>query len=291
VSSINGLSIFGGLLSLLLLSACGGDGREVPPHREPSGAEEDYLVRVGGRDLTLAEFKSFIPGDYQGLLTGPERREFLDRWVDTELLYRGAEASGLLEDPEIQRRLAQQRRDFVANAYLQKTLDERVSVTEAEIGAFFAAHRNDYAWEYWFRQIVVNSREEAEDIHRQLKSGRLGFPRAAELYSLDVSARLGGDMGWVTRAVLSPEVQEHLKGLPVDGFTEPFETTWGWTLVQLRERRQNENALELSELREEILRHLLVEKRRRVHEKLLEELREDFHVDYHPKTEARLGER
>jgi len=244
---------------------------------------------VGDRDLGFEEFQNLIPGEYKGLLNSQEKREFLDRWVDTELLYRGAERRGLLEDPELRRRWVQQQRDFVANAYLQKTLDERVGISESEISEYYEAHRDEYAWEYRYRQIVVNSRQEASEIHDRVVGGELSFKRAAEKYSLDASARLGGDMGWMTRSAVPPELLMRLIDMRIDEVSEPFETTWGWTLILFRDRRESENALELSEVREEILRQLLVEKRRRVFQEVLEELREAFPVKYHPETEERMG--
>ncbi len=249
----------------------------------------EAIVQVGGRALGLAEFDQLIPDDYHGLLTSTEKREYLERWVDTELLYRGAEARGLLEDPELARRLLEQRRDFVANAFLQKSLDERVGITETETSDYYMAHLDEYAWEYRYRQIVVNSRDEAGEIYGNLDRGQISFKRAAEKYSLDASARLGGDMGWMSRAAIPPEILVRLVKMEKNDISEPFETTWGWTLIQFRERRESENALELGSVREEILRHLLIDKRRRVYGEILEELREAFPVEYHPELDTRLG--
>ena len=269
-----------------LLALLAGCGREEPEPSLPqlSGpekpAEGGLLVRVGERELGAAELEGAIPPEYRGLLTGVERRAFLDRWVDTELLYQGAEAMGLTEDPELQRRLLQQRRDFFANAYLRRVLDERVAVSESEVDEYFEAHRDDYAWEYRYRQIVVNSHDEAEALHGRLRRGEIGFKRAAQRFSLDASARLSGDMGWVTPAAMPPEVLIRLREMGTDEVSEPFETTWGWTLVQFRDRRENESALAMAELREDILRHLAMEKRRRVRRELLDELGRRFPVEY-----------
>lgn len=249
----------------------------------------EAIVQVGGRSLGFGEFEQLIPAEYHGLLTQDEKLEYLHRWVDTELLYRAAESRGLLDDPELRRRLLEQRRDFVANAYLQKTLDERVGITEAEISDYYSTHLDEYAWEYRYRQIVVNSRDESGEIYGNLQRGQISFKRAAEKYSLDASARLGGDMGWMSRAAVPPEILVRLVKMEKNGISEPFETTWGWTLIQFRERRESENALELGTVREEILRYLLIEKRRRVYGEVLEELREAFPVEYHPELDTRLG--
>lgn len=263
------------------------------PHSDdpvPTHDGLEMVVQVGARTLGLSEFQELIPEDYEGLLTLGEKREYLERWVDTELLYLGAESRGMLDDPDLARRLLSQRRDFIANAFLQKTLDERVGITESELSDYYSTHLEEYAWEYRYRQLIVNSHEEAQKIHREFTGSEISFKRAAEKYSLDASARLGGDMGWMSRAAIPPEILSRLVVMEKNDISEPFETTWGWTFIQFRERRESENALELSAVREEILRHLLIEKRRRVYAEFLEELREAFPVKYHPETDARLGD-
>jgi len=280
------------VLSFLLLVACGREKEgDLPRPDRPSPpiAEDDVIARVGGRSLGLKEFQELIPEEYKGLLTPEEKRDLLDRWVNTELLYMGAESRGMLEDPELTRRLMKQRRDFFANAYLQKAIDERVGISESELSDYYSEHRDEYSWEYRYRQIVVNSSEEAWEIRGKLRNGKISFKRAAEKYSLDVSARLGGDMGWMSRTALAPEILSRLLNMEKGDISDPFETTWGWTLVQFRDRRESKNALELSALREEILRRLLAEKRSRVYGEILDELRKAFPVEYDPELDERLG--
>ena len=138
-------ALFASLLLLsLLIAACG--ERERQESVPAIGASDEtvdpleYLVRVGDHTLSEEDFQALIPAEFSGLLTQAEKRDYLDRWVDTELLVLAAEQRGLMDDPELKLRLLQQQREFIANQLLQQVLEERVVVTEGEIADYYAKH-------------------------------------------------------------------------------------------------------------------------------------------------------
>jgi len=283
------------LLGLGLVAAGCGSKQEAAPaaRREglpPASAPDrlDYLVRVGNSTLGEEEFLASLPEEFRGLLSAKEKRGYLERWVDTELLYLAALDRGLLEDAELQRRLEQQRRETIANHLLQVVLAERVQISEGEISDYYAAHQAEYSSEYRYREIVVRSQAEAEDLYRRLTSNAIAFNRAAEQHSLASSARAGGDLGWLARGAMPPEVEERVARMPPQEISPPFETAWGWTLIQFRERRQSPRPLDLQEVRDEILRYLTMERRRAVYTEYLEEVQQSYPVRFHPELDQRL---
>ncbi len=282
------------LLPLLLLLLSCGKGEEARQPGRGAPAESlslerlDFLVKVGTAALSEKEFEAQIPEEFKGLLTIDEKRSYLDRWVDTQLLYNAGVAQGLLDDPVLTERLAQQQREFVANHLLHQMLEERVVVTDGEISDYYAEHLEEYSSEYRYREIVVRSREEAVEIGKQLAGKRFSFKRAAEQHSLASSARVGGDMGWLAKGMMPPEVEERVIAMNKNEISEPFETAWGWAIIQFREKRQSETALDLQEVQDEILRYLTMERKRRVYREFLEELRSSYPVSYHPDLEERM---
>ena len=70
--------------------------------------------------------------------------------------------------------------------------------------------------------------------------------------------------------------------------SKPFETAWGWTLIQFRERRESDRALDLQDVRDEILRYLTMQRRRQVYAEFLDEVQQSYPVRYHPDLEQRL---
>ncbi|MCP4547567.1 MAG: hypothetical protein GY835_14000 [bacterium] len=248
----------------------------------------DYFVRIGDHTLSEDEFLRLLPEEFRGMLTYEEKLSYLQRWADTELLYLAAVSRDLLDDPVLVQKLKQQQREFVANHLLQQMLEERVVVTETEISDFYAEHLDEYASEYRYREIVVRSQQEAEEIYRNLKSKKISFSRAAEKHSQSSSARVGGDMGWLAKGAMPPEVEERIVKMKPKEISQPFETAWGWTIIYFREKRQSSNALDLLEVKDEILRYLMMERRRRVYREYLEELQQSYPIIYHPQLEARL---
>jgi hypothetical protein len=282
-------------LGLGLMTAGCGDRQEAAPPAQRGGAPTasaperlDYLVRVGNSALSEEEFFASLPEEFRALLTAKEKRGYLERWVDTELLYLAALDRGLLEDAELQRRLEQQRRETIANHLLQAVLAERVQISEGEIGDYYAAHQAEYSSEYRYREIVVRTQAEAEDLYRRLSSNAGGFSRAAEQHSLASSARAGGDLGWLAKGAMPPEVEERIAQMQPLEISRPFETAWGWTLIQFRERRQSQQPLDLQEVRDEILRYLTMERRRAVYTEYLEEVQQSYPVRFHPELDQRL---
>lgn len=290
------LAPIGLLLIAIGLTACGRGSEDALPAGKPvaggggAGREPlDYLVRVGDASLSEEEFATSLPAEFRGLLTNEEKRGYLERWVDTELLHQAARDRGLLDDPELKRRLEQQRREFVANHLLQTVLEERVLVTDGEIADYYSENMEAYSSEYRYREIVVRTQQEAQELHDKLVSKRLSFIRAAESYSLASSARSGGDMGWLAKGAMPPEVEERIVNMKPQEISPPFETAWGWTIIQFRERRQAENALDLQEVKDEILRYLTMQRRRQVYAEFLDEVRRSYPVRYHPELEERLS--
>jgi len=192
-----------GALVLVLAGGCGGPAEE----RRGEGAAPGeplatgVLVRVGGEALTAERFEALLPAQFRGLLTAEEKRAALERWVDTELLYRAAVARGLPDDPELQRILEKQRREFLATACSSRCSRARGGHRERDrrvlhrppgrvvLGIPLPGDRRRHA-------------HEAKDIYDMIMAKRLGFAEAVQRYSRSGSARLGGDLGWLTKGGL-----------------------------------------------------------------------------------------
>ena len=91
--------------------------------------------------------------------------------------------------------------------------------------------------------LVDNIRREteiratAERIVAQIRAGGR-FEGFAEQFSQSATAAAGGDMGWVTLDLLSPELAKVVQSLPLDGVSDPIRTGGGYYILQLRDRRR-----------------------------------------------------
>ena len=84
---------------------------------------------------------------------------------------------------------------------------------------------------------------QANNIYRQLISGK-DFSLMAKQYSVDsASAVKGGDLGWVSPSELVPEFEKTMNELAVNKISKPVKSQFGWHLIQVLERKQKDDSV------------------------------------------------
>ncbi len=80
----------------------------------------------------------------------------------------------------------------------------------------------------------------SQDIYRRAKAGE-DFAELARLYSDDPGSGLaGGELGWVTKESLVPEFAATVEAAEIGEFSEPFETEYGWHVLQVLDEREHD---------------------------------------------------
>jgi peptidyl-prolyl cis-trans isomerase SurA len=86
-------------------------------------------------------------------------------------------------------------------------------------------------------------KKQANNIYQQLKSNK-NFAKMAKQYSLDAkSAVKGGDLGWVIPGELVPQFEKVMNKLPLNEVSQPVKTQFGWHLIEVLGRKQQEDSL------------------------------------------------
>jgi peptidyl-prolyl cis-trans isomerase SurA len=119
----------------------------------------------------------------------------------------------------------------------------------------------------------IRSEEETkaliDDIYRRVQGGE-SFADLARRYSEDPGSGLaGGDLGWSEPEKFVPEFADVMRSLTVDQVSQPFRTQFGWHVLEVRGRRQQDMSEEAR--RNQAIRVL---HSRRFEEELQEWLRE-----------------
>ncbi len=68
-------------------------------------------------------------------------------------------------------------------------------------------------------------------------AGQADFAALAKEFSLDGSAKEGGDLGWANPGQFVPEFEEAMNGLQPGQISDPLVSRFGVHLIQLIERR------------------------------------------------------
>lgn len=93
------------------------------------------------------------------------------------------------------------------------------------------------------------------------------------------SGSKGGELGWVTPGQMVPEFEKAMDSLKIDEVSEPVKSRFGWHIIQVQERREQDNTedYQRTRARESI-------RQRKTDEELeiwLRRLRDESYVEYH----------
>ena len=92
-----------------------------------------------------------------------------------------------------------------------------------------------------------NAKQQINSIYNRLKAGE-DFAVLASTFSNDPgSARDSGSLGWVSPGVMVPEFEARMKSMPVGQTSEPFQTQFGWHILQVTDTRQQDMTHEYQE--------------------------------------------
>ena len=237
------------LLTVLLWS-CGGDRLPAP----------DIVAAIDRSEIPFAEFEVYLTrnsADPDAALGSDVLSALFDEFLNEELVRRLAVDEGVV-DPGTGSREA-------ASALFGR---QSATVSEAQIAAYYAEHREDFELPERVRlsQILVEERARAEEALQAVSAGT-PFAEAARLFSQDPAAQRGGDQGVLSREDLPPAFAETIFGLDAGEVSGLVEAEYGFHIFHVVERRPHE-VLALDEAEREIRYRL----ERRSAETLLEEL-------------------
>lgn len=104
------------------------------------------------------------------------------------------------------------------------------------------------------------------------------FAELAQAHSDDKgSASSGGDLGWRSPGSFVPVFEQAMEGLAPGQISRPFESPFGWHIVQLLERRRHDSTEEFQ--RTQAAQQIRERKEREETELWLRQLREEAYVD------------
>jgi peptidyl-prolyl cis-trans isomerase SurA len=125
---------------------------------------------------------------------------------------------------------------------------------------------------------AAEARRKLIELKQRLDNHAATFEELARLYSNDSSASKGGDLGWVYPGDTVPEFERAMDALPIGQVSEPIESPFGYHLILVTERKNEDVPKERQRLMA----------RQAIHEQKLEEatqnwlreLRDSAYVEY-----------
>lgn len=158
--------------------------------------------------------------------------------------------------------------------HIIKLLDKRGKDSATEVLQTHARHilikTSEMSGENEARTRLLNLKE-------RLEYGA-DFSELARLQSEDGSAAQGGDLGWLAPGDTLPEFERAMNTLKVGQISDPVRSPFGWHLIQVLERRNQD----ISRDRQRLLARQALRARKsdEAHEEWLRQLRDSAYVEY-----------
>lgn len=143
---------------------------------------------------------------------------------------------------------------------LKKLLGDKVQPTEEEIEQTYEQNKDRYATPEQVRasHILVETKEEAEEIEMQLKEGA-DFAEIAAEKNEDATKDRGGDLNFFGRGEMDPAFEEAAFKLAVGEISGPVQSSFGYHIIKVTDKKEATNPT-FEEKKEEIREELINQK-------------------------------
>lgn len=204
-------------------------------------ADSSPVVTVNGKAITKTLMEYNVSLNTQRGIVDNEalRKILLDELVMREVLSQKAE-SLKLDQTEVGKMRLDQARQALLTELLIEDFTKKNKVSEADVKSEYQRQIDALkdATQYNLRVIVTATKEEAETAIAKAKGGA-EFAKLAEEYSMDQSAKNGGDLGWVLPDQVIAPVSNVMVNLTQGGISVmPIQTRVGWHAIKLEGMRK-----------------------------------------------------
>jgi peptidyl-prolyl cis-trans isomerase C len=167
----------------------------------------------------------------------PTQKELLDEYINLTLLAQTAVKDGLVEKPDVARKLAYQRTNLLAGSLVEQMLTD-MQISDAEIQQEYDRQiKGKPQREYKARNILVTKRAQAEQVIDSLDKGA-DFATLARKFSIGPAASSGGALQWFQPGNVLPAFAHGVAQLHKGEYTKtPIKTRYGWNVVLLEDYR------------------------------------------------------
>ncbi|WP_245995877.1 peptidylprolyl isomerase [Paenibacillus taihuensis] len=191
-------------------------------------------------------------------------KQTLDNLIQDELVKQEAKKKGIvITDKDVDAEIAKIKKQFPTEADFQSALQQAgmtlddlkkqtpaqlritklvepsVKVTDADVKQYFEQNKEQYDQPEQVKalHILVATKEEADEILKQLNAGA-DFAKLAEEKSLDTGSKdAGGDLGYFGKGTMVAEFEQAAFSLKVGELSEPVKTQFGYHIIKVTDHK------------------------------------------------------
>jgi len=210
------------------------DATKLDPKGDASRPDSDVVARVGQETIAWGELKSHLT-DPEHSGSEAARRAFLDELIDQRVAVIKAKAAHLDRDPVYLNQVREFKKVHLIIAYKAKLLPQ-LEPTDREVREYFEKNKSriQVPESRRIQMVVLSTKAQAEDVKKQIQSGKITIYEAVSKYSIDPNAKMTlGEFGWVAKGSGFPALDRLTFTLKPDELGGPVESPVGWHLVKV----------------------------------------------------------
>ena len=210
------------------------DETKLDPRADASRAGTDVVARVDREAITWGELQSQLT-NFRNSGSQAARRDVLNELIDLRIATNKARADRLDHDPAYLAQVDEFRKVHLIIVYKARLLP-KMQPTDREVREYFKKNKGkiQVPESRKIQMVVLKTKAQAEDVKRQIQSGRISIYEAASRYSVDPNAKLTlGEFGWVAKGSGFRELDRLAFSLKPDELGGPVESPAGWNLVKV----------------------------------------------------------
>jgi len=173
--------------------------------------------------------------------------------------------------------------NVLRNRVLTRVISPEVKVTDAMLKEYYDKHKDEYRdMEYHLKQIFISGQkndgnQRAANAYKLLDQGKT-FEDVAMEFSDDPSGKQGGDIGFVKADELLPALNESVKLLVPNTYTNVVQTPYGFHILKLIEIKKTDLA-PFEALKDKIHEQIVLQESEKRYNEYMKKLRQSSYIE------------
>lgn len=245
--------------------------------------ENKVLATVESVKITELDVENFIkrlnPQQASQYQTEEGKKQILQELINQNLFLVDARKTNLENTIAFNNEMDKMK-DMVLTQLNINNLMQSVEVQDSEVKDYFNQNRKKYSTpeKADTSHILVDTKEECEEIQQKLKADEISFEDAAKNYSKCPSKSKGGNLGLFQKGKMVPEYEAIAFDMDTEEISEPVKTQFGYHLIKLNEKQAASEA-EFKEVKTKAKKDLISTKQREKYTAKVNEMRKQFNIE------------
>jgi parvulin-like peptidyl-prolyl isomerase len=204
-----------------------------------------------------------------------QMQKMKDRFKSQEIYKAALDKQGLTEETL----RAATEKEFVIQSIVKKTITEPSNMTEADLKVYYDKNIKEFKKPEEVKLRLLSSKDEnkALEMLKKLKAGE-DIGQVAHSMSEDESRSKGGDLGYIHKGRIMPEIDQIAFSLIFGGISDPIHVGDMWYIVKVEDKLP-ERTLPFEEVKGKLEKELEAQKANELQEKWISELKAKAKVE------------